>query len=105
MDLLILSPLSRTEILLGKLAGEFLGLTALVAAGIPVFFLLIPLGGLTPLQIGAADFEQAGDLAGRSGQCSTLRYQSQSDSPRGIASSDPDAPGGKPPGRSPKSDR
>lgn len=51
MDLLILSPLSRTEILLGKLAGEFLGLTALVAAGIPVLFLLLPLGGLTPLQI------------------------------------------------------
>jgi len=51
MDLLILSPLSRTEILLGKLGGEFLGLTALVATGIPVLFLLIPLGGLTPLQI------------------------------------------------------
>jgi ABC-type transport system involved in multi-copper enzyme maturation permease subunit len=51
MDLLILSPLSRTEILLGKLGGEFLGLTALVAAGIPVFFLLIPLGGLTVTQI------------------------------------------------------
>jgi ABC-type transport system involved in multi-copper enzyme maturation permease subunit len=51
LDLLILSPLSRTEILLGKLAGEFLGLTALVASGIPVMFLLIPLGGLSPLQI------------------------------------------------------
>jgi ABC-type transport system involved in multi-copper enzyme maturation permease subunit len=51
LDLLILSPLSRFEILLGKLAGEFLGLTALVAAGIPVLFLLIPLGGLSAVQI------------------------------------------------------
>jgi ABC-type transport system involved in multi-copper enzyme maturation permease subunit len=51
MDLLILSPLSRMEILLGKVAGEFLGLTAFVASGIPVLFLLIPLGGLSAAQI------------------------------------------------------
>jgi len=47
LDFLILSPLTRTEILVGKLAGEFLGLTALVASGIPVLFLLIPLGGVS----------------------------------------------------------
>jgi len=51
MDLLILCPLTRTEILLGKLVGEFLGLTALVASGIPVMFLLLPLGGLSASQI------------------------------------------------------
>jgi ABC-type transport system involved in multi-copper enzyme maturation permease subunit len=51
MDLLILSPLSRTEILLGKLAGEFSGLTALVASGLPAMFLLLPLGGLGLLDI------------------------------------------------------
>jgi ABC-type Na+ efflux pump permease subunit len=51
MDLLILSPLSRVEILLGKVAGEFLGLAALVASGIPSLFLLIPLGGVSAAQI------------------------------------------------------
>lgn len=51
MDLLILSPLTRMEILVGKLAGEFLGLIALVASGIPVIFMLLPLGGLSPLGI------------------------------------------------------
>jgi ABC-type Na+ efflux pump permease subunit len=51
MDLLILSPLSRMEILLGKLAGDFLGLAALVASGIPPLFLLLPLGGLSAAQI------------------------------------------------------
>jgi ABC-type transport system involved in multi-copper enzyme maturation permease subunit len=51
MDLLILCPLTRTEILAGKLAGEFLGLTALVASGIPILFLMIPLGGISALQV------------------------------------------------------
>lgn len=51
MDLLILCPLTRTEILLGKLAGEFLGLTALVATGVPILFMMIPLGGLSALQV------------------------------------------------------
>jgi len=51
MDLLILSSLTRTELLLGKLVGEFLGVAALLASGIPVIFLLLPLGGLTPAQI------------------------------------------------------
>lgn len=51
MDLLILCPLTRTEILVGKLAGEFLGLTALFASGIPILFMMIPLGGLSALQI------------------------------------------------------
>ncbi|HLY72966.1 MAG TPA: ABC transporter permease subunit [Planctomycetota bacterium] len=51
LDLLILSPLTRTELLLGKLIGEFLGVTALLACGIPVIFLLLPLGGLTPMQV------------------------------------------------------
>ncbi len=51
MDLLILCPLTRTEILVGKLAGEFLGLTSLIAAGLPVLFLLLPLGGLSALDI------------------------------------------------------
>jgi ABC-type transport system involved in multi-copper enzyme maturation permease subunit len=51
MDLLILSPLSRTEILAGKLTGEFLGVTALVASGVPILFLLIPLGGISAVQI------------------------------------------------------
>jgi hypothetical protein len=51
LDLLILSPLTRTEILAGKLAGEFLGLAALVASGVPVLFLLLPLGGISAPQI------------------------------------------------------
>ncbi len=51
MDLLVLSPLSRTGILLGKLLGEFAGLTALVASGLPALFLLLPLGGLALIDI------------------------------------------------------
>lgn len=51
LDLLLLTPLTRLELLLGKLVGEFLGTTALLACGIPVLFLLLPLGGLTPAHI------------------------------------------------------
>ncbi len=51
MDLLILSPLSRAGILLGKLLGEFAGLTALVASGLPAIFLLLPLGGLALIDV------------------------------------------------------
>jgi len=51
MDLLILCPLTRTEILVGKLAGEFLGLTSLIASGVPLLLLLLPLGGLSALDI------------------------------------------------------
>jgi hypothetical protein len=39
------------EILLGKVAGEFLGLTAFVASGVPALFLLIPLGGVSAAQV------------------------------------------------------
>ena len=51
LDLLLLAPLTKVEILLAKLIGEFLGLTALVLAGLPVVLLLIPLGGISPLEI------------------------------------------------------
>jgi hypothetical protein len=51
IDLLILSPLTRTELLLGKFVGEFMGLTFLIACGIPVVFLLLPFGGISLTQI------------------------------------------------------
>jgi ABC-type transport system involved in multi-copper enzyme maturation permease subunit len=51
LDLLLLSPLTKLEILLAKLIGEFLGLATLVLAGLPMVLLLIPLGGVTPSEI------------------------------------------------------
>jgi ABC-type transport system involved in multi-copper enzyme maturation permease subunit len=51
LDLLLLSPLTKLEILLAKLTGEFLGLAALLLAGLPMVLLLIPLGGVTSSEI------------------------------------------------------
>jgi ABC-type transport system involved in cytochrome c biogenesis permease component len=69
LDLLLLTPLTQTGLLLGKLIGEFLGLTALLACGIPVIFLLLPLGGLNPLQILAVHLLLMGQILLVGGLC------------------------------------
>ena len=72
LDFLILSPLTRTEILLGKMVGEFLGLTALIASGIPVLFLLIPLGGVSILEILSLQVTILSQVLGVGGVCVAL---------------------------------
>jgi ABC-type transport system involved in multi-copper enzyme maturation permease subunit len=51
LDLLVLSPGHRAQILLGKAMGSFLAILALLAAGVPVICYLLVFGGVTPGEV------------------------------------------------------
>jgi ABC-type transport system involved in multi-copper enzyme maturation permease subunit len=52
-DLLLLTNLSNTELVLGKLAASLLGVVNLLVSAVPVFFLTAVMGGVGLRQIGA----------------------------------------------------
>ncbi len=72
MDFLILSPLSRTEILAAKVLGEFFGMLAVLAAGIPVLLFVLPLGGVSLGEVLAAQGILAGHLLAVGGLAAAL---------------------------------
>ncbi len=51
LEYLILSPLTGFEILLSKAVAELLGVAALLVAGLPLLFLMLPLGGMSLVEI------------------------------------------------------
>jgi len=63
LDLLVLSPLRPWEILLGKMAGDFLGILALLASAVPVLSYLLVAGGVTLGEMASTHLLLAGQLA------------------------------------------
>jgi ABC-type Na+ efflux pump permease subunit len=72
MDFLLLSPLPRAQILLGKVLGEIFGMAAVLAAGLPVLFFVLPVGGMTLGEILAAQAILLGALFALGGLCAAL---------------------------------
>jgi len=72
LDLLILSPLTGFEILLGKSLGVLARMGAVFAAGLPVLLFMLPLGGMTLGEVVSAQVLLAGHLAAAGGVCALL---------------------------------
>ena len=69
LDLLVVSPVWRFEILFGKAIGDFVSICAVLAAGAPVFCLLLVLGGVTFSEIVSVHLILLGQLAFVAGIC------------------------------------
>lgn len=63
LDLLILSPLPRFQLLLGKVAGEYLAALAVLASGLPILFCFLVFGGVTVGEVLSTHLILAGQLA------------------------------------------
>ena len=72
LDLLILSPLSGIGILLGKSVGRLATMLAFLVAGVPVFFFLVPMGGVSVAEVISVHLLLAGWLAAVTGVCALL---------------------------------
>ncbi|MCZ6691880.1 MAG: hypothetical protein O7H41_20020 [Planctomycetota bacterium] len=69
LDLLIISPLRRFQILLGKAVGDYLAVLAVLAAGFPILSFFMIFGGVRPVEVLSAHFILAGELAIVAGIC------------------------------------
>ncbi|MCZ6602234.1 MAG: hypothetical protein O6952_04445 [Planctomycetota bacterium] len=69
LDLIIISPLRRFQILLGKAVGDYLAVLAVLAAGFPILCFFMIFGGVGPAEVLSAHFILAGELAIVAGIC------------------------------------
>jgi len=63
LDLLIVSPVWRFELLFGKVMGDFIGILAVLAAGVPFFCFFLVLGGVTLSELISVHLILLGQLA------------------------------------------
>ena len=69
LDLLLLAPLTRFEVVFGKMIGQLLGIVALFLCGLPVLFFLLPLGGLSLAEVISPHLILVGHLMAVAGVC------------------------------------
>lgn len=72
IGLLVLSPLSGFEILLGKMLGQIAAMMIVLATGLPAICFLLPLGGMEPAEVLTIHVLLVGHLLAVGGICAIL---------------------------------